>query len=279
MNATEEEERLLFYYNAEFARRFSGYCHPYTNKPITSVQEYLDALESRQLHRIIVTNRVLSLEELQSLFAEKFCNYKNPRTGKAIQGISDYLEAMDEQTHLDKIKEAEKRRDEIADRNEAQARASTLANDAEEKEKTKIEELKKQEKEFKQSLRQEKVKGVLLAIVGTIVGFIIWIAAIYILSFLFAILQQVPVLSTILFWPSDISFVSSATINFGSVMVAVIAVEKISDKLGCKIFGGALLCLIAFTVISNISYGTLTISGAIANAETGLAALLLFSDK
>lgn len=276
---SEEEARLLQYYDAEFARRYCRFKHPYTHKPITSVQEYLDALESMQLHRSVVTDRTLSLPELQKIFAEKFGNCKNPRTGNAIQGISDYLEAMDEQTRLNTIKKAEKQRDEIEARNEVQARTSALAKDAEEKEKAKIEELKKQEAAFKKSERQEKAKGVLLAVVGTIVGFIVWIAAIYILSFLFALLQQVPILSNILFWPSDISFVSSATINFGSVMIAVVAAEKIGNKLGCKVFGGALLCLIAFALISNISYGTLTAAGAIANIETGVAALLLFSDK
>lgn len=278
MEVSEEKARLLSYYDAEFTRRFGAVVHPYTRKPIESVQEYLDALESQETHRCIITKNKLTLDELQDIFAEKFKTYRKPRSGGNICGISDYLDAMEEQRQLGVIRQAQKRQDELVEQTQHKQRAEELEKKAQKMEEQKIAELREQEKKFKREQSSEKARGVLLAVAGAVVGFVVWLVATYAFSFVFGILAQIPILSSILFWPSDINLVSAATINIGSVMVAGVLVEKIGKTLGCRIFGGTLLALIAIVFLFLLECGTLETSEIVACVETVIAAgMLIFS--
>lgn len=233
---TEDETKLLAYYDAEFARRFARFRHPYTQKPITSVQDYLDAMESMQTHRSIITERALSLAELQAIFAEKFKNYKNLRTGNNIRDIGDYLEAIDEQTRIDKINAAKKEQQEIEARNDVAERTHMLAKDAEEKEKRKIEELKKQEKEFFRKQRIEKIENVLLTMFGLVCGLVVWFLSAVAVSWFYEVMKGFPVISSILYWPGGVGAIETATINTMPYAWGGMTANAIGGKMPRKIF-------------------------------------------
>lgn len=89
------KEKDLEYYNTEFKKRFGGYVHPYTKKPITTVQDYFDAIDSSDAKRCIVTERTLTLEELQIIVKDKMAGVDAPGIDGDIQNLDDFLIALD----------------------------------------------------------------------------------------------------------------------------------------------------------------------------------------
>lgn len=92
--------KLLDYYNVEFTRRFSQYSHPYTQRPITSIQEYLDALDSAKEKRCIITKNKRNVWQLEYEFSQRFGDKVNPNTRKYVTSIQDYLDAIDAQRKI-----------------------------------------------------------------------------------------------------------------------------------------------------------------------------------
>ena len=82
----------LSFYNNEFKKRFFQYKHPYTGKNIESAQEYLDAIDSQQQGKNIVTANQLCVDELNEMFRDRFKNIPSV----TITNMDDYLKAVDE---------------------------------------------------------------------------------------------------------------------------------------------------------------------------------------
>ena len=89
------KEKNLDYYNTEFKKRFGEYVHPYTKKPITTVQDYFDAIDSSDAKRCIVTERILTLDELQKIVKDKMAGVDAPGIDGDIQNLDDFLKALD----------------------------------------------------------------------------------------------------------------------------------------------------------------------------------------
>ena len=82
----------LSYYNSEFKKRFGDCKHPYTGKMIETAQEYLDAVDSQRLKKCVITEKKLSVKELNDLFKDRFKDIPNIE----ILSMDDYLKAVDE---------------------------------------------------------------------------------------------------------------------------------------------------------------------------------------
>ena len=82
----------LSYYNSEFKKRFGDCKHPYTWKMIETAQEYLDAVDSQRLQKRVITEKKLSVKELNDLFKDRFKDIPNIE----ILNMDDYLKALDE---------------------------------------------------------------------------------------------------------------------------------------------------------------------------------------
>lgn len=259
MDVSNDKEQELAYYDAEFERRFSKFTHPYTHKNITSVQDYLDALESSQLNRSVVTQRKLSLDELQEIFAEKFKGCINVRTGQKVRSIGDFLEAIDEQKRQNWIKEAKEKQKEIAEREEVVARTQALAKEAEAKEKEKIAELKKQERKFLRKQRNEKIIAVILAIVGIVVGALGWLFSAAAFGWCFRFLEQFPIISSILYFPSDIGMVTLTTVNTFPYLCGGTIAEKVGKPIARKIYAWIFLALNVASIVMPLFMGQLGI--------------------
>lgn len=81
----------------DFKKIFGQYSHPYTQKPISSAQDYLDAVSSQAAGTSIVTEEILSLEEVDAEYAAKYGNSANPATGKPIRSAADFVAAYKSQ--------------------------------------------------------------------------------------------------------------------------------------------------------------------------------------
>ena len=259
MEASEEKARLLSYYNAEFTRQFGGVVHPYTKKPIKSVQEYLDALESQETHRCIITKNTLTLDELQDIFAEKFKTYRKPKSGGNICGISDYLEAMEEQRQLGVIRQAQKRKDKLVEQAQNKKGAAELAKEAQKREEQKIAELKEQERQFLRKQRNEKIIATILAIVGIVVGALGWLFSAAAFGWCFRFLEQFPIISSILYFPSDIGMVTLTTVNTIPYLCGGMIAEKVGKQIARKIYAWILLALNVISIIMPLFIGQLGI--------------------
>lgn len=87
----DKQQKKIAYYNTEFKKRF-GHCkHPYTAKPIETVQEYIDAVCSTRQNRSIITNRKVTINELNKQISMLFSDY----FGYSISNMDDYLKAFD----------------------------------------------------------------------------------------------------------------------------------------------------------------------------------------
>lgn len=77
----------------DFKRLFGQFAHPITKQPISSAQEYLDAVSTQSTGMSVVTDRELSLEEIDKKYAEAYGGTSNPRTGKPIGSAADFIDA------------------------------------------------------------------------------------------------------------------------------------------------------------------------------------------
>lgn len=94
MMKTVYRERGLEYYDKAFLEMFPNFKNPYTNEVITGVQDYLDAVDSRDAKRAIKTERKLTLEEIDEIFERKYGDRGVPFIGRRIVCAEDYLEAI-----------------------------------------------------------------------------------------------------------------------------------------------------------------------------------------
>ncbi len=94
MMKTVYRERGLEYYDKAFLEMFPNFKNPYTNEAIKGVQDYLDAVDSRDSKRAIKTERKLTLEEIDEIFERKYGDRGVPFIGRRIVCAEDYLEAI-----------------------------------------------------------------------------------------------------------------------------------------------------------------------------------------
>lgn len=84
------------YYNNEFKERFSKYNNPLTGKKIETVQEYFEAVDIQSSGKSELTNKTLSLEQINEFVKNKYGNIIIPSTGYNVSNVEDYLQAIDE---------------------------------------------------------------------------------------------------------------------------------------------------------------------------------------
>lgn len=94
MMKTVYRERGLEYYDKAFLEMFPNFKNPYTNEVIKGVQDYLDAVDSRDSKRAIKTERKLTLEEIDDIFERKYGDRGIRFIGRRIVCAEDYLEAI-----------------------------------------------------------------------------------------------------------------------------------------------------------------------------------------
>lgn len=77
----------------DFKRMFGQFSHPITKQPISSAQDYLDAVSTQSTGVSVVTDRDLTLQEIDRKYAEAYGSTTNPRTGKPISSAADFIDA------------------------------------------------------------------------------------------------------------------------------------------------------------------------------------------
>lgn len=94
MLKTIYQERGLAHYDKVFVETFPNMKNPYTNEPIKSVQDYIDAIDSENAKRAIKTERKLTIEEIDKIFEQKYGDQGFHYIGRRILCVEDFLEAI-----------------------------------------------------------------------------------------------------------------------------------------------------------------------------------------